>query len=978
MNRQHGGDGRPFLAAMIRKFAVPIILLWVGLAALVSLAVPSLEQVARERAVSLSVQDAPSLMAMKHIGEVFGEANNDSVAMVVLESDEALGDNARQYYDELIRQFRADPTHIKRIQDFWGDPLTAQAAQSADGKAAIVQLNLAGNQGEIQANQSVDAVRDIVARTPAPDGVSGYVTGPTPLSADLAYTGDHAAVKITIATVIVISIMLLLVYRSIATVILVMAMMGIGLTVVRGVVATLGQFGLVGLSSFSISILVALAIAATTDYAIFFIGRYQEARQAGEDRETSFFTAYRGVAHVILASGLTIAGATFCLSFTRLPIFQTMGVPCAVGMFIAVAVALTLIPAVVVVASRFGLLDPKRTMSARGWRRVGTAIVRWPVPVFVASCLVTLIGLLALPGYQVSYEDRPYMPSDTPANVGWAAADRHFSESRMMPEMLMVESDHDMRNSADLLVLNKLAQDIFEVEGVAQVQGVTRPEGSPLEHTSVPFLLSMQAAGQQQNVQFVKDRLDDMREQADELDGTIATMENAYSKMQLLTGSTQHMVGVTREMVGITNEIRGDVARLNDSFNRYDRIFDSRFCGPLATCEAARTGRQAGLDASNGMDQISQKLDEIAPDLNNLDTVAPQLVDLLPGQIDTLRSVQTMLLTTYSTMSGIVGQVEELGAGAAAMGQDFDAAQTADSFYLPREALDSPEFQKVMEFFLSPDGKAARFIITHRENPASAEGIARVDQIRTAAEESLKGTPLVNSTIYVAGTAAVLKDLQDAWNNDLLIAGIASLGIVFIIILLMARSLIAALVIVGTVVVSLAAAFGLSVLVWQHILGINLHWMVLLMAVIILLAVGADYNLLLVSRFKEELGAGLKTGMIRAMGGTGKIVTLAGLVFAFTMATMMVSDLLVVGQVGTTVALGLIFDTLIVRAFLMPSAAALLGRWFWWPLKVPKRATVPRTRADSQPDDPAATGPSHLPTNGLSMQEFQESSTFRK
>jgi RND superfamily putative drug exporter len=155
--------------------------------------------------------------------------------------------------------------------------------------------------------------------------------------------------------------------------------------------------------------------------------------------------------------------------------------------------------------------------------------------------------------------------------------------------------------------------------------------------------------------------------------------------------------------------------------------------------------------------------------------------------------------------------------------------------------------------------------------------------------------------------------------------------------LLITRSLIAALVIVGTVALSLGASFGLSVLVWQYILGINLHWLVLVMAVIILLAVGSDYNLLLVSRFKEEMGPGLKTGIIRAMGGTGKVVTAAGLVFAFTMASMVVSDLRVVGQVGTTVGIGLLFDTLVVRAFMMPSVAAMLGRWFWWPLNVRSR-----------------------------------------
>jgi RND superfamily putative drug exporter len=80
------------------------------------------------------------------------------------------------------------------------------------------------------------------------------------------------------------------------------------------------------------------------------------------------------------------------------------------------------------------------------------------------------------------------------------------------------------------------------------------------------------------------------------------------------------------------------------------------------------------------------------------------------------------------------------------------------------------------------------------------------------------------------------------------------------------------------------------------------------------------------------------------MGGTGKVVTNAGLVFAFTMASMMVSDLRIIGQVGTTIGLGLLFDTLIVRSFMTPSIAALLGRWFWWPQIVRPRPPSPMLR----------------------------------
>ena len=141
--------------------------------------------------------------------------------------------------------------------------------------------------------------------------------------------------------------------------------------------------------------------------------------------------------------------------------------------------------------------------------------------------------------------------------------------------------------------------------------------------------------------------------------------------------------------------------------------------------------------------------------------------------------------------------------------------------------------------------------------------------------------------------------MQEGNNYDLLIAGISALTLIFIIMLLITRSLVAAAVIVGTVVLSLGASFGLSVLSGSTSSGIELHFMVMAMAVIILLAVGADYNLLLVARIKEEIHAGINTGIIRAMGGTGSVVTAAGLVFAFTMGSMAVSQLTVVAQVGT-------------------------------------------------------------------------------
>ncbi|BBU20314.1 RND family transporter [Mycobacterium xenopi] len=925
----------PFAARTIHRFAVPIILAWLAIAFIVSAAVPPLEQVEKERSVSLSPTDAPSFQTATRVVEDFKESNSGSVVMVVLEGQQPLGDDAHRYYDRLVRQLEDDSKHVRHIHNFWGDPLTADAAQSSDGKAVYVQLDLAGELGQALGNESAEAVRDVVARTPPPPGVKTYVTGPAAIAADMGHSGDRTVITITAVSLAVICTMLFLVYRSAITVILLLVMVGIELQVARGVIAFVGHHQLIGLTTFVVNMLTSLAIAAGTDYGIFFLGRYQEARQAGEDRLTAYFTTYRGVAKVVLASGLTIAGALFCLSFTRLNAFRAIGIPCSVGMLIAVAVALTLVPAVIAVGSRFGLFDPKRKIGTRGWRRVGASIVRWPAPILAATLAVALIGLLALPGYVPSYNDQKYIPQDIPANQGYAAAARHFSESRMMmPEILLVEADHDMRNPADFLILNKLAKGVFAVPGIASVQAITRPTGDPIQHTTIPFMISMGQASQMQNLAFQKLRMNDMLKQADELAKTISLMQRMYALMQELTNTTHHMISETHEMQAITEELRDHIADFEDFWRPIRSYFYwERHCYDIPICWSLRSI----FDSLDGVDLVTDKLEDLVKDLDKLDVLLPQLLTQFPPMIATMQSTRTMMLTMHSTMSGIFSQMEDGSDNATAMGKAFDKAKNDDSFYLPPEIFKNKDVQRIMKVFLSPDGKATRMLINQKGDPASPEGIARVNEIKTAAEEALKGTPLENAKIYLTGTAAISKDIVDGSKYDLLIAAVAALCLIFIIMLIMTRSFIAALVIVGTVALSLGASFGLSVLVWQYLLGIRIHWVVLAMSVIVLLAVGSDYNLLLVSRMKEEIAAGINTGIIRAMGGTGKVVTNAGLVFAFTMMSMVVSDLRIVGQIGTTIGLGLLFDTLVVRAFMTPSIAALLGRWFWWPQQVRPR-----------------------------------------
>ncbi|MGB3484068.1 MAG: MMPL family transporter [Mycobacterium sp.] len=926
---------RPKLPRFIRTFAVPIILAWVVIVALLNTVVPQLEDVGKLRAVSMSPNDAPALIATKHVGQKFEEYDTSSSVMIVLEGDDPLGPDAHTYYDEIVRKLEADPIHVQHVQDFWGDTLTAAGAQSIDGKAAYVQVFISGDQGETLANESVRAIRDLVESTPEPAGVKAYVTGPAALTTDQNIVGDASMKTIESVTIMIIVVMLLIIYRSIVTMLITMSMVFVGLLSARGIVAFLGYYEVFGLTTFATSMVVTLAIAAATDYAIFLIGRYQEARRSGMDRESAYYDMFHGTAHVVLASGMTIAGATACLHFTRLPYFQSMGFPLAVGMTIVVAAALTLGPAVISIVTRFGkVLEPKGTGRARGWRRLGSATVRWPGAILVMASVLCMVGLLALPGYHTTYNDRIYLPSDVPANVGYAASDRHFSDAKMNPDLLMVESDHDMRNPADFLVIDKIAKALTRVHGIASVTTITRPDGKPIKHASLAYTISQSGNGQIMNNDFQQLVLDNTLKQANDLQNSIDSMEEMHRITLQLAAVTRRMADKMADTSDNLNDVRDHLADFDDQFRPLRNYFYwEPHCFNIPMCWSIRSV----FDSLDGISTMSDDFTELVPDLEQMAQLTPQMAAVLPAQIQTLKNQKQMILNQYQAQKMQQDQNIAMQEDSTAMGEAFDTARNDDTFYLPPEAFETADFQRGMKLMMSPDGKAVRFTVFHQGDPLSETGTERIEPMRIAAADAIKGTPLEGSTIYVGGSAAMYKDMQQGADYDLLIAAVASLILIFLIMVILTRAVAAAAVIVGTVVLSLGTSFGLSVLLWQHIVGIPLGWMVLPMSVIVLLAVGADYNLLLVSRMKEELPAGINTGIIRSMAGTGSVVTAAGFVFAFTMIGMVVSDMIVIGQVGTTIGLGLLFDTLVVRSLMTPSIAALMGKWFWWPMHVRPR-----------------------------------------
>lgn len=928
------GVKRPFIPRMVRAFAIPIIFFWGLLAVTTNTFMPQVERVAEELAGPMVPHYAPSQRALLHIGEKFQESNSTNLTMVVFEANRQLGDQDHRYYDDLMRRLQNDTKHVQYVMDLWGKPFTAAGAQSVDGKCTYVLLRLAGDIGQIQANQSVDAVRDIIKKDTPPPGLKVYVSGAAPLASDTLAIANASLNNVTIVTIILIVVMLLLVYRTPSTLLVPLLGVLIEMLVAKGVVSTLGHYGYIELSSFAVNIVIALTLGAGTDYGIFLMGRYHEARQAGESREDSFYIAYKGVAPIIIGSGLTIAGACYCLTFARLNYFHTMGPAVAITMLFTIAAAMTLGPAVLTVGSLFGMFDPRTSTKGLLYRRIGASVVRWPVPILAASSAVVMIGAIFVPTYRQNYDDRQYQPAGAPANLGFQAADRHFPKSKLFSEMLMVETDHDMRNSADFISLDRVAKALIRLHGVAMVQGMTRPLGRALEHASIPYLFTTQGSGNGQQLPFNREQNSNTDAQAEIQAHSVAVLRKEIGFFQKVSDELHQTVLTVEDLQRVSEEMNEEVSNLDDFFRPIKSYFYwEKHCFDIPICWAFRSL----WDTIDHIDHLAEDINHARISLTEVDKAFPQIIAQLKATADDTEALQLKLVNSYGSADLQSIQTDQTFDDLINVGNDFDRSRSDDYFYIPHEGFDNEDVKTGMKLMMSPDGKAARFIVTHEGDAMGPEGVEHVEQFPDAIKTILKETSLAGARVYIGGSGSNDKDIKQYAMSDLLIAAIAAFVLIFLIMMFITRSLVAALVIPGTVAFSYAGAFGLSILFWQHLVGLHLHWLVLPLTFIILVAVGSDYNLLLINRVKEELHGGIHTGLIRALGSTGGVVTSAGLVFAFTMLAMLTSNLRTIGQVGSTVCIGLLLDTLIVRSFVVPCILRILGPWFWWPTLVRSR-----------------------------------------
>ncbi len=223
-----------------------------------------------------------------------------------------------------------------------------------------------------------------------------------------------------------------------------------------------------------------------------------------------------------------------------------------------------------------------------------------------------------------------------------------------------------------------------------------------------------------------------------------------------------------------------------------------------------------------------------------------------------------------------------------------------------------------------------------RDDPYSTRAFAVIPAIRSAARR-------VDPGALVGGGTAVEADLRDASAADTrLLVPVATL-IVFVILVLLLRSLLAPVLLIGTVVLSFGASLGVAAVVYDVLFGFpGSDPSLPLFAFIFLVALGVDYNIFLMARVREEVAKhGTRPGMLRGLAVTGGVITSAGVVLAGTFSVLAVLPLVFLTEIGFVIAFGVLLDTFIVRSILVPALVFDIGPKVWWPSKLAREAEEP-------------------------------------
>lgn len=954
-----------------------VLIAWIAITAVSFLGLPDLQAIVRETEQKFVPSDSESVVAKEIMERVDPEQTTKSNAIIVYSREQGLSDQDKQWL-----KAKADALHdlksndgIKSVQSAYEMPEMEAKFRSADGTTELIIVGFQRAENDTVTQEAVDVLAESL--NGAPEGSSVALTGSAPISKDFQKSSEEGLKKTELLTVGLVLVILLVVFRSPVAPFVPLITIGLSLVITRGLVALATDYGM-PVSSFTESFLIAVLFGAGTDYCILLIQRYREELRVDNDRVEALVRTMQTVGKTVVFSASTVIVAFFLIGFAQFGLYQS-AVGVSIGVVVTLIAGLTLTPALLLILGK-ATFWPSRITSGGGhgesklWSAMASLASRRPVAVLLVTVILLAPLTLLFQGKR-SFDDIAEIDPGLSSVQGFRQVERSFGSGEVFPVSIALSSSDSMRTPEALAALEYASASVARIDGVKEVRSAVRPLGEQLSELTVQDQLTKTSAA-----------LDEMKSGIDKVADGLSAASSEIAKGQgdidKLSGGLQEMSGKTKDAKNGLHQIHGglvDAAKGTDKIagglTQSANVAASMKADLQGLLEAhpelmndknmqMLLGKQQGLSqgltelkqgtaaVQNGFKKLNPSLDKVAGGLGQLADGQSQAAEGATQLKGGLNELTGGLNDGAKGLTDISSGLTQVNAAQKAIANN--GGSQIPGWYMPEEAISSPEFQQALDFYMSKDGLTTKLEVVLDVNPYSGDALVTVDQIRDTLRNNLSGTAIAEPQVLLAGTSAQISELKDISRNDFTRTGTFVLIGIFIVLTLLLRSFLAPLYVLLSLGFNYLVTMGIVEFIFVDLLGEpGLSWSASFFVFLIIVALGVDYSIFLMARFKEEYRpGGITYAMSRAMTTTGGVIISASVIMGGTFAALMMSGVNTLLQIGAGIVIGLILYSTVFMGLVVPALANLFGEANWWPFRRSKQnataavSDVPQKKAD--------------------------------
>ncbi|MCQ6559596.1 MMPL family transporter [Paenibacillus mendelii] len=953
-----------------------VLIIWLAVTAAAMFGLPDLQGIVRQTEQKFIPADSESVVAKQLLERIDPESTPKSSAIIVYSRAEGLTDSDRSWLKDKASELSAEKggEGIKSVTSAYDNPDLAVKFRSKDGTTELVMIGFERPENDTVTQEAVEKLGG--ALSGAPSGSDVYLTGSAPISKDFQSSSEEGLRKTELLTVALVLIILLIVFRSPIAPFIPLVTIGISLVITRGLVALATEYGM-PVSSFTESFLIAVLFGAGTDYCILLIQRYREELSQGGSKEDALVRTMRNVGKTVVFSASTVFVAFFLIGFAQFGLYQS-AVGVSIGVAVTLAAGLTLTPALLMIFGK-ATFWPTKVQSGQGhgesklWAGMASLAARRPVAVLLVTVILLAPVTLLFEGKR-SFDDLAEIDPSHGSVQGFRQVERSFGSGEVFPLSISLTSESSMRTPEALAALEIASANLARLEGVQEVRSPVRPLGEQLTDLTVTSQLTKTSSVLEQLKSGVDQIGGGLTAASNEIalgEGDIGKLTNGLRMMstqtvkaqeglkQIHSGLQQSSKGAGQLAAGLSQSadvsasLGADLHKLleahpelKDDINMQMLLGKQKgLADGLAKLEQGASGLKQGLgqitpaisQAAAGLGQLASGQQQAADGANKLSS---GLVELTGGLKEGAKGL--------ADISGGLSAVNEAQQGIAGSGEG-----QIPGWYLPKEALDDPKLQQAIDYYMSKDGLTVKLEVILAENPYSAEALTTVGQIREMLKQSLAGSSIGKPELNFSGTTAQIGELKDISRNDFTRTGTLVLVGIFIVLMLLLRSILAPLYVLLSLGFNYLVTMGIVEFIFVHLLGKpGLSWSASFFVFLIIVALGVDYSIFLMARFKEEYRpGGIVYAMSKAMTTTGGVIISAAVIMGGTFAALMMSGVNTLLQIGAGIVIGLVLYSTVFMGLVVPAMANLIGEANWWPFN--KRQSEPAKQDYNAKEVPA-------------------------